>query len=66
MNMIEAYEAEIPRGIDLFFGQTQFYPNIEKYLKKQYAVSKKFTQGYVFGKQGGICLHSVRFRTRIV
>jgi hypothetical protein len=45
MNMIEAYEAEIPRGIDLFFGQTQFYPNIEKYLKKQYADSKKFLKG---------------------
>ena len=45
MNTIEAYEADMPRGIDLFCGQTQFYPNIEKYLKKQYAVSKKSLKG---------------------
>lgn len=45
VNIIEAYEAEIPRGIDLFCGQTQFYPNIGKYLKRQYSVSKRSLKG---------------------
>ena len=45
MNIIEAYEAEMPRGFSLFYRETFFYPNIEAYLKRQYIVSKKSLKG---------------------
>ena len=66
MNITEAYEAEIPRGFGLFHQQTDFYPNIESYLKKQYAASKKFLKGMSLeSKVEYICICQVQDPYRV-